>query len=106
MAVLKDIWQNMNRVAFLVCLVSGIFLMVVSLFLPPKGAIDPSVIAGIGELLGFSALGAVYEGIEKGHKVTMQHGSTQVTVGRNKHADGGYEHGGDYENEINGEREN
>lgn len=106
MAEIRNIWRNMNRTAFLICLAFSIFLLVVSLFMPPKGTIDPSVIGGVGEIFAFASLAAVFEGIEKGHKVTMQHGSTQVTLGRNKHADGGHEHGGEYENEINGEREN
>lgn len=100
MAEIRNIWQNMNRTAFLVCLATSVFLLVVSLFLPPKGAIDPSVIAGIGEMLMFGALAAVFEGIEKGKRVTFQRGDSQITVSKN-HADGG-----DYENEINGEREN
>ena len=101
---IKKVWCSVNKVAFFACLLTSIFLLVVSVFLPPKGAIDPSVIAGTGELIGFGSLAAVMEGIDKAKKVTFQKGDTQITLGRNRHSEP--EHGDETENELNGERYN
>lgn len=105
MAEIKRVWANMNHVAFWACLLVSIFLLIASLFMPPKGAIDPSVIGGIGELIGFGSLAAVFEGIEKAKNVTFQKGDTQISLSRNKKKKEA-EHGGEYENEVLGNRDN
>lgn len=45
-------------ISSLIVLVSGIVLIFISLFLPPTGAIDPSVMGVFGMFLGF--VGAVW----------------------------------------------
>ena len=111
MAEIKKVWSNMNHVAFWICLATSIFLLVLSMLLPPKGVIDPSIIGATGEMFAFATLATVINGIEHGRKITMQKGDTHISIGRNKkkqdeNAENEYEHGGEYENEVLGNRDN
>lgn len=66
-----------------ICLLTSAFLLVASLFIPPQGIIDSSVIAGVGELLGFAALFKlpnIIQSINDGKSITLSHGNTTVTV--------------------------
>ena len=58
----------------------SILLIIISFFLPPTGAIDPTVMAGVGEIFAFSALWTVVKAIDKDKTVTMSHGDTTITV--------------------------
>lgn len=99
----------MNHIAFWVCLGTSIFLIVLSMLLPPKGVIDPSIIGATGEMFAFATLATIINGIEHGRKITMQKGDTHISIGRNskkKQEETVYEHGGEYENEVQGNRDN
>lgn len=72
--------SNIGKVSFWVTLFTSIVLIVVSFFLPPTGAIDPSVMAGVGELFAYGTLGTVLTAITKGADVTLQHNNTSVTL--------------------------
>jgi hypothetical protein len=76
----KQIYTNLNKKAFWLCLGVSIILLIVSFVLPPSGSIDPSVMGGVGELFAFASLGTVIEAISKGADVSVSHGSTTVTV--------------------------
>lgn len=102
---IKKVWLNINHLAFWTCLLTSIFLLVASLFIPPHGVIDSSVVAGVGELIGFGTLAAVFDGIDKAKNVTFQKGDTQISLSRNKKKKEA-EHGGEYENEVLGNRDN
>lgn len=52
-AIYKMRWHT---VAFEVCLVVAIGLIVGGFFVPPTGVIDGSVLTGVGELFGFAAI--------------------------------------------------
>lgn len=71
--VLDNIW-------FKILSLSSIVLMFISLFLPPTGVIDPSVVAASGELIGWGALFSVIKAIDKGKNIEMKHGETTITV--------------------------
>lgn len=45
------------------------------------GLIDGSVLAAVGELFGFAALGTVIKAIDKGVDAQVQHNNTTITVG-------------------------
>jgi len=64
-------------------LVASVFLLITSLFLPPRGQIDPSVLQGVAEL-GFFAtlfkLPNIIKSITDGKSLTLQHGNTSATI--------------------------
>ena len=65
---------------FWVFSISGLLLLVASFILPPLGTIDNSVLAGVGEIDVFIALGCVVKAIDKGVGATFQHNNTSVTI--------------------------
>ena len=67
--------------AFWVCLLVSIFLIVTSFFIPPKAVIDGSVLAAVGELFGFAALGNISAAIAKGIDAKVEHNGTSITIG-------------------------
>ena len=75
--VLENLW-------FKILSSSSILLIFISLFLPPIGAIDPSVIAATGEIFGFAALWTVVKAIDKGKSVEVKHGETIIAVRKRK----------------------
>ena len=62
----------------------SVILLIASFIVPPTGEISPSVLAGVGEVFGFAALGSVIYAIDKGKSVEMTHGSTTITVRKRK----------------------
>lgn len=58
----------------------SILLIIISFFLPPQGAIDPSVMGAVGEIFAWGALFTVLKAIDKGKTISMQHGDTTITV--------------------------
>ena len=79
---IKDIWirGSYHNVAFWVCLAVSIFLIVTAFFVPPKAVVDSSVIACVGELFGFAALGAFIKALDKGVDASVKHGGTELTL--------------------------
>ncbi len=55
-------------------------LLVGSFLLPPTGIIDPSVLAGVGEIFSFAALGVVIKAIDKGIDAKLTHGNTEIEL--------------------------
>ena len=80
MKKIYDKLNNIGKVSFWVTLRTSIVLRITSFFLPPTGAIDPSVMASVGELFAFGTLGTVLSAISKGADVTLNHGQTSVTL--------------------------
>lgn len=79
---IKEIWANMHRWTFIVCLTLSIGLIIGSWFVPPRAVIDASVLAAVGEIFGFAALATLIQAIDKGHKATITKGNTSLTVGK------------------------
>ena len=55
-----------NDVWFHIFSFVSVFLIVTSFFIPPKGIIDSSVFAGVGELFLFAALWEAHVAIKRG----------------------------------------
>ena len=66
---------------FWVCLLTSIFLIITSFFIPPLAVVDGSVLAATGELFGFAALGNIIAAIEKGIDAKVEHNGTSITIG-------------------------
>ena len=62
-------------------LLTSIALIVASWFVPPMAVIDGSVLAAVGELAGFAALGTVVKAMDMGVDARVRHRETEVTVG-------------------------
>ena len=72
--------DRFHKNVFLVCLVTSVALILASFVTPPMFIVDGSVLAAVGELFGFAALGEVGAAIERGHTASIQHGNTTVTI--------------------------
>lgn len=80
-----------RSVAFWICLVASVLLIVGGFFVPPMGVIDGSVLQAVGLLLGFGTIGMIPEIIKsaKNAKVTTA-GGTQIEIeGHSKHKESG-----------------
>lgn len=78
--LLKFFGDRFHKRVFLICLVVSLGLIITSFLTPPAWIIDGSVLAAVGELFGFAALGEVAAAVERGHTATIQHGQTSVTI--------------------------
>lgn len=72
--------KNFEKVVFWICLLSSIVLLTVSFCLPPTGAIDPSVLAAVGELFAYVTLSVVIKAIGKGSDISLQKGDINLTL--------------------------
>ena len=70
----------LHNIYFSILSLVSIVLIVVSFFLPPTGAIDPTVMAAVGEIFAFAALGTVVKAIDKDKTISLSHGDTTITV--------------------------
>lgn len=68
-------------IAFWVCLLVSIFLMVGSAIVPPPFVVDASVFKCVAWLFGFAALSQVPAIVESGKTAILKHGNTSLTVG-------------------------
>lgn len=59
----------------------SIVLIVASWLVPPMAVIDGSVLAAVGELAGFAAIGTVVKAMDMGVDARVRHKDTEVTVG-------------------------
>lgn len=55
-------------------------LLAASWIVPPRGVIDGSVLAAVGELFAFGSLAAVFHALDKGADATIKHGNTEITI--------------------------
>lgn len=84
---LKEIWHSapvMSRIAFWLCLLASIGLLVAGFVCPPLAEIHNSVLTAVGELFGFASLGLGYYAIDKGMKAVIEHNDTKVTINKEK----------------------
>ena len=72
--------KSFEKVVFWVCLFSSIILLTVSFYLPPKGAIDPSVLAAVGEIFAYVTLAVVIVALGRGTDVTLHKGDIDITL--------------------------
>lgn len=62
---------------------TAVALIISSFILPPTGIIDTSVLAAVGEIFAFAALGTLLYALDKNKKATITHKDTSLTVGDN-----------------------
>ena len=72
--------KNFEKVVFWICLLSSIILLTVSFCLPPTGAIDPSVLAAVGEIFAYVTLAVVIVSLGRGTDVTLHKGDIDITL--------------------------
>ena len=86
---MKKLWKeivekfNVFNILIVSIYVTAIGLIIASFILPPPGAIDNSVLAAGGELLGFAGLLVVIYAIAHGKhaKITKDQKGTSIDVG-------------------------
>lgn len=72
--------DRFHKNIFLFCVVVSAALIITSFVTPPAWIIDGSVLAAVGELFGFAALGEVAAAIERGHSASITHGNTTIEI--------------------------
>lgn len=72
--------DKFHKNIFLFCVVVSAGLIIASFVTPPMWIIDGSVLAAVGELFGFAALGEVAAAIERGHSASISHGNTTIEI--------------------------
>lgn len=82
--------KKQRRKEFLMCLkhnlwfkifsLTAIGLIIASFVIPPIGVIHPSVMAAVGEIFGFAALGTVIKALDTGTKASITHNNTTLTL--------------------------
>lgn len=85
--LLKEWWKDGDKhwkVVFYISQVISVFLIVASFFMPPRGTIDPSVFASIGELFAFPALLGFYNIVMSGKSASITKGSTVIQVNKDE----------------------
>ena len=66
--------------SYLLFAVSAV-LITVSIFIPPQGVIDSSVLVAVGELTAMGGMVKMFDSIDKGQTAKFQHGQTSITIG-------------------------
>lgn len=85
--MLQFFGDRFHKNVFLICLVVSLVLIVTSFFIPPLAVVDGSVLAAVGEIFGFAALGEVGAAIERGNTATITHGNTTIEVKKENEED-------------------
>lgn len=72
--------DHFHKNVFLFCVLVSAGLIIASFITPPMWIIDGSILAAVGELFGFAALGEVAAAIERGHSASISHGNTTIEI--------------------------
>lgn len=83
--------DRFHKNVFLMCLIVALGLIITSFFIPPLAVVDGSVLAAVGEIFGFAALGEVAAAIERGHTASISHGNTTIEIKKEDEEDSGKE---------------
>ena len=73
-------FNKFDKVVFLLCLSTSIILLTISFLIPPTGQIDPSVLAAVGEIFGFSSLAVVIVALGRGTDVNFHKGDIDISL--------------------------
>lgn len=84
----KENKQKVSKVAFWVCLIVSIGLMVGGAIVPPPFVVDASIFKCVGWLFGFAALGLLPDVLALGRTAKLQRGNTTITIGKDDNNDG------------------
>lgn len=71
--LLKNLWFHLLTIF-------SVALIIASFIVPPTGIIDPSVLASVGEVFAFAALGAVIKAIDKGTGAKINKGNVTLEI--------------------------
>lgn len=80
---MKKFFTNLNDVTpvwYKLLLLFNAVLVSVSFLMPPRGVIDPSVLAAIGEIGGFALIGLIPYFLKHGATVKVKKGSSEIQV--------------------------
>lgn len=58
----------------------AILLIGISFILPPTGSVEPSALAGAGEMFGFASLWTVIHAIDRGSSAKVSKGDVSIEV--------------------------
>lgn len=72
--------DKFHKRVFFICLFTSITLLISSFIIPPLGIIEPSVLAGVGEVFAFASLGEIGAAIDRGRRATITKGSVNLTI--------------------------
>ena len=88
MSRLNDFFgDKFHKRVFFICLFISVGLLVASFLLPPMGLIEPSVLAGVGELFAFASLAQIVAAIERGKTAKISKGNVSLSVGNKDEKD-------------------
>lgn len=104
MAKETDNKPKVSKVAFWVCLVVSIGLMIGSAIVQPPFVVDASIFKCVGWLFGFAALGLLPDVLALGRTAKIQRGNTVVTIGKDSN-NNGYDDDFETENQIDTEKD-
>lgn len=79
----KEIWRSapvMSRIAFWLCLIASLGLLVAGFICPPLAEIHNSVLTAAGILFGFATLATGSYALEKGLDAKISHGNTTIEL--------------------------
>lgn len=79
--------DRFHKNVFLICLIVALGLIITSFFIPPLAVVDGSVLAAVGEIFAFAALGEVAAAIERGHSASISHGNTTIEIRKDEDED-------------------
>lgn len=75
----QNVCTRLKIIAALLAAVA-VVLIVVSVFVPPRGVIEGSVLAAVGELFAFASLFMIWESVDRGMDAKITHGSTKIEL--------------------------
>lgn len=75
----KGVCRPETKAAILLGATSALML-IVSMFIPPRGIIDSSVIAAVGEIFAFAALFKAGEAVDRGIDAKIKHHGTEIEL--------------------------
>ncbi len=67
--------------------VFSLLLIIASFLLPPMAIIDSSVLAALGEILGFGTLITFTESLERGMSAKVRHNETELEINKDNNKD-------------------
>lgn len=85
--LLRFFGDRFHKNVFLICVLVSLGLIIASFVTPPMWIIDGSVLAAVGEIFGFAALGEVAAAIERGHSASISHGNTTIEIKKEEDED-------------------
>ena len=69
-----------GNLLFIVLTIISVCLIILSFIIPPTGVIDGSVLAAVGELFAFAALGVFLQAVNSGKRASVRHGETELSI--------------------------